>query len=124
MIVHEITMAIVPRTRATELYLTSSRSGTVNCANCRARPAIRPTTTNPNHPPRGCHNATKPFRYAFSAPASKLPAPIQDDNNVKTKTGQLKLRPATRKSASFFTPRALYAVIPHSNKTTDETVMI
>jgi hypothetical protein len=81
------------------LYLVSSKSGTVNCANRRARPAINAITISPAHPPAGCHSAANPFLYAFSPPAKRLPAPIQLDSSVNTNTGQGSFRPATRKSA-------------------------
>src|SRR5262249_50018666 len=115
---------MVANTRAVELYRVSSRSGTVNCANLRARPAIIAITTRPHHPPAGCHSATNPFRYAFSPPPSRLPAPIQELSSVNTSTVHGSFRPATRKSLRLRTDNVLAIVTPHSVAiTTHKTTM-
>lgn len=46
------------------------------------------------------------LRLPASAPANRLPAPIQEQSSVATRTGTDNRRPATRKSADVFTFRA------------------
>ena len=89
----------------------------MNCAKRRARPAIMEISTSPIHPPAGCQSAANPLRYAFSPPANRLPAPIHDESSVKIRTGQVSLRPATRKSAWFFTPSERTSAVPSSTAT-------
>ena len=63
-------------------------------------------TAMPTQAPAAIQRLEKPALYAYSAPAMKVPEPIQVQTSVNTMTGTDSERPATMKSSWFFTCRA------------------
>jgi len=63
-------------------------------------------TRMPSQAPAGSHTLDQPALAAYSAPAMKVPEPIQVQMRVKTITESGRLRPATMKSSWLFTLRA------------------
>ena len=63
-------------------------------------------TAMPTHAPAGSHSDDQPARAAYSAPAMKVPEPIQVHTSVNTMVVSESLRPATMKSSCDLTCRA------------------
>ena len=70
----------------------------------------------PTQAPAGIHREEKPALAAYSAPAMKVPEPIQVHMRVKTITRILRLLPATIKSSWVFTLLARRKLSPVSRR--------